>query len=89
MAGKIHMTADFVLTSKRADMQESELTSISEDFGRQGINVDDVRQRGTKQKITFILTMDLPDCFNQFNVTRCMYIKPTPVRSMARRPRWV
>lgn len=86
MAGKIHMTADFVLTSKRADMQESELTSISEDFGRQGINVDDVRQRGTK--ITFILTMDLPDCFNQFNVTRCMYIKPTTVKRMLERP-WV
>jgi predicted amino acid-binding ACT domain protein len=69
-------------------MQESEITSISEDFGREGINVDDVRQRGTKQKITFILTIDLPDCFNHFNVTQCKYIKPTPVKRMLERP-WV
>jgi hypothetical protein len=79
MAGAIHMAADFVLASKKAADQESEITSLSDDFGHQGVNVDDVCQKPGSRRVTFILTMDLPDCFNQFNVTDCCYKKPTPV----------
>jgi hypothetical protein len=79
MAGSIHMAADFVLSSKRSDMQEPEIVSLSEDFGKQGVIVDDICQKPGSRKITFILTMGLPDCFNQFNVTDCCYQKPKPV----------
>jgi hypothetical protein len=79
MAGSIHIAADFVLSSKRADIQESEIASLSEDFGHQGVNVDDICQKPGSRKVTFILTMDLPNSFNQFNVTDCCYKKPRPV----------